>query len=406
MTATTGPKKRSISWVNAIFITITPIATIALMAYYIPRHGIVWQDGALFFFMYIATGLGITAGYHRCFSHQAYTTHPAVRLLYLLFGGAAIQNSALKWSRDHRLHHQKVDTPEDPYNIEQGFFWAHMGWIYFKTPEERDMSCVPDLARDKMVMWQHKYYLPIVVMVGFALPTFIGYLYGRPFAGFLFGGWFRTVLVQHMTFCINSLAHYFGTRPYSIDNTARDSWWLAFITYGEGYHNYHHRFAADYRNGIRWYHFDPTKWWILGLKKLGLVGRLTAYREEHILKARLETDIRRIQLGLAKAPEELSVRIERRMAHAQAQLEDAYRQWDLAKNRYREMKVAMKKDVASRKEMAGASWVRKRDEWRRSVLAWKMRSKEYNLQFQAAHARWALMIVAFSRLHGGRLPMS
>ncbi|PIP81899.1 MAG: hypothetical protein CO113_00015 [Elusimicrobia bacterium CG_4_9_14_3_um_filter_62_55] len=380
--------RRRLDWVNTIFMSSTPFLAVGLSAYYLITQGLHWGDAAVFFVMYILTGMGITAGYHRYFSHRAYDCHWSVQLFYLLFGAAAIENSALKWCRDHRIHHQKVDTDEDPYNIKEGFFFAHMGWIFYRTPQERSYKSVPDLRRDKLVRWQHQYYLPLLVLVGFALPTAIGALYGRPLGGFLFGGLVRAVFVQHMTFLINSAAHFFGTRPYSVDNTARDSWWLAFFTYGEGYHNFHHRFGADYRNGYRWYQFDPTKWFIKSLSWFGLAWRLTEYRKEHILKARLEADMRRVQLKIANAPEELSARIEKRMAEARLQLEAAYASFEEAKLRYRELK----RSVATRSENARARCSIALDQW-------KLRSRQYNFQFQAAQARWALLIAAFSRFH-------
>lgn len=381
--------KRSIDWVNSAFMTLTPVLALAGTVVYVARHGLHWMDPLVFLFMYVTTGLSVTAGYHRHYSHRAYDCSRAVQLFYLLFGAAAIENSVLRWSRDHRLHHQKVDTPEDPYNILQGFFYAHMGWIYYKTPKDRDFATVPDLLRDPLVRWQDRYYLPLLVLVSFGLPSLIGWTVGRPGAGFLFGGLLRVVVVQHMTFCINSLAHYVGTRPYDLEQTARDSWWLAFITYGEGYHNFHHKFAADYRNGHKWYQFDPTKWWINILYLLGQARRLTRMRDELILRARIETDVQRIQERLAHAPEELTVRFERRMQAAREQLETAYARWEDAKKRYRELKDSLSERARESREL-----------WALRAQEWKLRSREYGFEFQAAQARWALLIAACSRFRG------
>lgn len=382
-------KDDKINWVNTVFLTVAPVAAVVLSAYYVYNYGLHWMDAAIFFTMYILTGMGITAGYHRHFSHRAYDCHWTVRLFFLLFGGAAIQNHALHWCRDHRIHHQKVDKDEDPYAITKGFFWAHIGWVFYESGRDDDYTVSPDLARDPLLQFQKKFYLPIVLLVGFALPAAAGALVGRPFAGFLFGGLLRVVIVQHLTFCINSVAHYVGKRPYSVDNTARDSWWLAYFTYGEGYHNYHHRFAADYRNGIRWYHFDPTKWFILGLKRLGLAWRLTEYREEHILKARLETQMKLAQAKMAGAPVELADRLQARLDAAREQLEAAHKQWEDAKERYAELK----RSASGRLAVAKADFEAARSDW-------KLRTRQYGFQFQAAQARWALLIAAVSRLHG------
>jgi stearoyl-CoA desaturase (Delta-9 desaturase) len=379
------PKPQRLDWVNIGFLSITPLLALLGGALYTAWYGIHPVEIALFFTFYVLTGLSITAGYHRLLAHRAYDCHPAVKAFFLLFGAAAIENSALRWARDHRIHHQSVDTDKDPYNIKRGLFYAHMGWIFYRVGDERDYKCAPDLVKDPMLAWQHKYYLPILIGVGFAVPTLIGSLIGRPMGGFLWGGLIRAVVVQHMTFCINSLAHYFGSQPYSLDNTARDSGWLALFTYGEGYHNFHHRFAADYRNGHRWHHFDPSKWTIYLLSRLGLASRLTRYREEHILKARIETDLKLLERRLAAHPVELKRSLWERLESARAQLEAACAAAQEAQLRYRELK---------RSVIADAKAARKH--WRQSL---RLRSFE----FQAAQARWALLVAALSRLHGPHL---
>lgn len=382
-------KETKVNWVNTLFLTLTPLAAVVLTMIYVASNGLHWMDFALFFTMYLLTGFGITAGYHRHISHRAYDCHPAVRCVFLLFGAAAAQNSALRWCRDHRIHHQKVDRDEDPYNIKKGFFWAHMGWIFYESNEDNDFTVAPDLARDPLIRWQDKYYVPILLLVGFVLPAAAGALVGRSFGGFLFGGLVRVVVVHHLTFFINSLAHYVGSRPYSIDNTARDSWWLAIITYGEGFHNYHHRFAADYRNGIRWWHFDPTKWLIATLASSGLAWRLTKFREEHILKAKLETQLKLAHAKLEGAPQELSARLRERLDAARLQLEAAFKEFDETKNRYREVR----RNAHGRLALARRDFEALREEWR-------LRTAQHGFQFQAAQARWALLIAAVSRING------
>lgn len=260
-------KKMKINWMNTSFLTAMPVFAVAGVIYYIYNFGIHWSDIAILVFMYMATGLGVTGGYHRCFSHRAYECHPIIQFFLLIFGAAALENSTLCWSADHRRHHRHVDHDEDPYNINKGFFWAHMGWIFFDNRDEYGdrFDNVEDLKKNKLVMWQHKYYLTIAIAVGFGLPMLISGFFGRPMAGLIWGGLIRQVLTHHSTFLINSAAHVFGKRPFSTENTARDSWWLAFFSFGEGYHNFHHAFPSDYRNGIKWYHWDPTKWMIRSL---------------------------------------------------------------------------------------------------------------------------------------------
>ena len=233
-----------------------------------------------------ACSVSITGGYHRLFSHPTYKAIAPLRLFYLLFGAASIQNSALKWSSDHRIHHTKTDTPRDPYNIMQGFWWAHLGWILFKDPDGLQESRVKDLNADPMIRFQHKHYVPLAVLMGVVVPFGLGLLWGDPLGAVLVAGFVRLVIQWHATFSVNSVAHYFGSRPYSLNGTARDSFITALITLGEGYHNFHHRFQSDYRNGVRWHHFDPTKWWVWTLSKVGVCRDLKRVPQHVIQKAR------------------------------------------------------------------------------------------------------------------------
>jgi stearoyl-CoA desaturase (delta-9 desaturase) len=278
-----------ISWTNALFITLTPVLTLVLLPLVILRSGLSWWDLAIFSFMIATTGVALTVGYHRLFAHQAFEVRPWVRGVFLFFGAGCIENSALKWGSDHRYHHRFVDKDGDPYNISRGFFWAHMGWIFFADPPGRTLDNSPDLTNDPLVAFQHKHYLALCTFVGFGLPTLLGLAVGRPLAGFFWGGLFRVVFTHHLSFLINSACHTFGNRPYSTKHTARDCWWLAILTNGEGYHNFHHTFGGDYRNGVRWYHWDPSKWVIRSLEGLGLATNLKRTPDAVILKARMET---------------------------------------------------------------------------------------------------------------------
>ena len=227
----------------------------------------------------------ISAGYHRLFAHPTYKTFQIFRVWHLFFGAATVQNSALKWSADHRIHHGHVDKELDPYNIKKGFVWAHIGWILHQA-EELDYENVPDLKKDKWLMHQHRNYFWWVAVSNFILPFSLGLLWGDPWGAFLVNGCLRLVLEWHSTFSINSLAHMLGTRPYSLANSARDSIITAVLTMGEGYHNFHHRFANDYRNGVRWFHYDPTKWLVWTGSKLRLTWDLKKTSRDAVMRAK------------------------------------------------------------------------------------------------------------------------
>ena len=279
-----------INWTNLILFTVTPALAITL----VPAYGWLVGYDAFEWIMFVllmgVSGMSITAGYHRLWSHKTYEAHPAIRFLFALGGAFALQNDVLNWASDHRRHHQYVDDNDnDPYSAGRGFWFSHIGWIVRTYPSARnDFSNVKDLQRDPIVMWQHRHYLALVLLTNIGLPALIGYLHGDVIAGLLLGGLLRLVLSQHFTYFINSLAHMWGRRPYSDKSTARDNTLLALITYGEGYHNYHHTFQWDYRNGIRWWHFDPTKWLIHTLSRLGLASGLKRCDPDKIECAKLE----------------------------------------------------------------------------------------------------------------------
>ena len=279
-----------VNWKTSIFLAVINTLAVTAVPLYIWHYGLDWFQVLLFLFFYIATGMSITLGYHRLFSHLSFKAKTPVKLSTLVFGACAFENSALDWSSDHRKHHKHVDHEEDPYDISKGFMWAHIGWLLFKLGPEQPMDNVNDLKRDPLVMWQHRWCIPMAFVVGFGVPALLGYLWNGPggaLGGFLLAGVLRVFAVQHSTFFINSLCHTVGQRPYSDRCSARDSAIMALFTFGEGYHNYHHEFQHDYRNGVKPSNFDPTKWTIWTLEKLGLVSDLRRVPDEKILLAEM-----------------------------------------------------------------------------------------------------------------------
>jgi stearoyl-CoA desaturase (delta-9 desaturase) len=286
--------------VNVLFLLLTPIAAILCGWFWLQIDGFQYSQIILGIGFYLLTGISITAGYHRLFAHKAYDAHPLIKLFFLLFGAAAFENSVLKWASDHRLHHNKVDTQDDPYNINEGFFHAHMGWVFLKKNGHVQEKYAKDFRQDSLVLWQHKYYLIISVTTGLLLPTILGgVFFGSYFGGLAIGGFARIVLTHHCTFFINSLCHYLGTTPYTDTNSAKDSWFMALLTFGEGYHNFHHYFQTDYRNGIRWFHFDPTKWLIKSLSFSGLAFKLKLTPKEKILAAQMQMKLKELKHKVA-----------------------------------------------------------------------------------------------------------
>jgi len=252
-------------WGNAFILVVFPIVAVAASGWYVLDVGITWREPLAAVVLWWLTGLGITAGYHRHFAHRGYEAKSALRYVYAFLGGAACQNCVISWASDHRYHHATVDTDGDPYDATRGFFWSHMGWVFFEGPRGETYENVPDLRRDKVLMWQHRNYVLSAGLTNLALIGLATLLLGHALGMFIIAGLLRIVVVQHFTFLINSAAHKWGSQPWSSAHTARDNWLLAFLTLGEGYHNFHHTFGHDYRNGVRWYQFDPTKWLIWSL---------------------------------------------------------------------------------------------------------------------------------------------
>ena len=283
-------EKAPINWTNMLLFSLTPAFALLLVPAYGYFYGYDLYEWVVFVLLMGFCGMSITAGYHRLWSHKAYKAHPLLRVIFALGGACALQNDILTWASEHRRHHQFVDNNDhDPYSASRGFWFSHIGWILrnYKSGAE-DYSNVKDLMKDPIVVWQKKHYLTLLLVMNIGLPAFLGLVHGDIIAGLLLGGLLRLVLSQHVTYLINSIAHMWGQQPYSENNSARDNPILAFFTYGEGYHNYHHTFQWDYRNGIQWWHFDPTKWVISLLSFAGLTRELKRCNPAEIEKARLE----------------------------------------------------------------------------------------------------------------------
>ena len=283
-------EKAPINWTNMLIFSLTPLLALTLVPVYGYLYGYDSFEWIIFTLLFVYSGISITAGYHRLWSHKTYKAHPILRV-FLAFGGAlALQNDILNWASDHRRHHRHVDdNKKDPYSAGRGFWFSHIGWILRNYESaSNDFSNVQDLKRDPIVMWQHRNYLSLVLLANIALPAFLGFINGDIIAGLLLGGLLRLVINHHTTYLINSLAHMWGKQTYSNQVSARDNPFLALITFGEGYHNYHHTFQWDYRNGVKWWHFDPTKWIINLFSRVGLTYGLKRCSLEQIEKTKLD----------------------------------------------------------------------------------------------------------------------
>lgn len=317
-----------LNWPVALVLGLTFLAAVTVVPWYGLVHGFSGWAWGLFGLFLVLNGIGIGSGYHRLWSHRTYQAHPVLRVFLAVFGGMALQNSILVWCARHRIHHRDVDDDDkDPYSIGRGFWFAHVGWMVKDHPSSRvDYSVVPDLQRDPVVAWQHRYYLPLVLATNIGLPMLLGWMVGDLWGVFLLAGVLRLVVSHHVTFFINSLAHMWGKQPYSDENSARDNWILALITYGEGYHNYHHMFQNDYRNGHRWWHLDMNKWFISACAGLGLARNLTRAPHFKVLRARLNMEFKVAREKL-EACQHVSAGWREQLEREYAEFMDTVKQW-------------------------------------------------------------------------------
>jgi stearoyl-CoA desaturase (delta-9 desaturase) len=361
------------NWSASLMFVLTFAIAVSVVPWYGIVHGYHAAAWVCFTLFLGANGMAITCGYHRLFAHCTYEAHPALKVAYLLFGGMALQNSALNWAAAHRVHHRFIDDPErDPYCARRGFWFSHIGWMLRSYPSgEPDFSVVRDLQRDPLVMWQHNHYLLLALSTNFGLPLLVGYLSGDVWGVFLLAGILRLVVSHHFTFFINSLAHMWGSQPYTDENTARDNPVVALLTYGEGYHNFHHMFAHDYRNGLRWWQWDPSKWFIVSMSVLGLTRNLKRVPWFRIQRALLDNQFQRAERRLANLPGRAHIE------HLRARIAEEY--------------DAFSKTVAE--------WAHLRDQWledtkRAMVERWeqsnlqsRLRELEYGLRLQYRRMR-------------------
>ena len=365
--------QNSLNVINSSFLVGMPLLAIFGVVFYSIEYGISWVEPIIFVAFYLACGLSITAGYHRLFSHRTHKAAWPMRLFYALFGAAAFQNSAIKWCSDHRRHHLKTDEEEDPYSVKKGFMWAHMGWVMVDQGEEI-VEHVEDLQDDKILAWQDRHIFLIGFLVGIVLPGVIGFLAIGGMHGFLggmiYGGFLRVVVVHHATFLINSAAHTWGTQPYSTANTSRDSPILSFFTFGEGYHNFHHTFQADYRNGHKWYHWDPSKWWIKVASWVGMTKDLHRIPKKSIESQRMKTTFERKSDG-----DEVSTEFQEKVTQCVQNLRKGFT--DLMKRR-EEYKLAR----TERKNDSKEAWKRLKEAHKARIKQCKEQIAQARIEFK------------------------
>lgn len=299
-------QKAPLIWTNILVFSSTLLVAAIAVPWYAIAVGFGTAEIIAMLLCLGYCGMSITAGYHRLWSHKSYQAHPVLEFIFAIGGAFALQNSAIHWASDHRVHHRHVDdNDKDPYSAKRGFWFSHIGWMLrdYQGPDHYNYDNVRDLQKNKILRFQHKHYLALALLTNFGIPIGLGLLFGNLWGMILLVGVLRLVLSHHFTFFINSLAHIWGKQTYTDQNTARDNGVLALLTYGEGYHNFHHIFEYDYRNGIKWWHFDPTKWLIKAGSWIGLTSRLRTCPEERIEQAKAAMQLKRAKARLSRLPD-------------------------------------------------------------------------------------------------------
>jgi stearoyl-CoA desaturase (Delta-9 desaturase) len=354
---------------NLIFFGFVTACAVIGAPLYVYHYGLSTVEIGLFLFFTAATGMSITIGYHRLFAHRAFEAHPILKYLVVFFGAGAFQESTLQWTSQHRNHHKYCDTDQDPYNIKQGFWYAHIGWLLWRK-HNIDYSNVKDLEQSKLIVSQHKHFVEWAVVSGILLPTLIGGLFGHWLGGFLIGVAFRMTFVHHGTFMINSVCHYFGRASYDGIMSPRDHWLVALITYGEGYHSFHHRFPSDYRNGYKWFHFDPSKWTIRLLSCVGLTKNLKRASKFQILSANIIAERDCAQRSLARLSQHVQKPAFQALRDNYEGIKNLLHQWELRAKEHAEIRrqglsktSSLRQTAAKRVQEARIHFLKVQQQW-------------------------------------------
>jgi len=266
MTAVTSNRNLSLDWVTIAYLALIHLG--ALLAL-LPGTFSWSAVGVALFLHWVTGGLGITLGLHRLAAHRSFETPKWLEYFLIFCAGLACQGGVIDWVGLHRQHHKFSDTPDDPHDSNKGFHWSHWQWMIYHIPADREIPrYTKDIADDPFYRFIQKYFVPIQVALGFLLFA----LGGWPFV--VWGLFVRLVAMFHCTWFVNSATHKFGYRTFDSDDRSRNCWWVALMTYGEGWHNNHHAHQHSARHGLKWWEIDVTWMTIWLLQKLGLARKV------------------------------------------------------------------------------------------------------------------------------------
>jgi stearoyl-CoA desaturase (delta-9 desaturase) len=244
-------RRSGINWLNTIGLSAFHVGAVAALFVF------TWPGFASALFLtWLAGGLGISMGYHRLHTHRSYRVPLILEYFFALCGTLALQGGPIFWVATHRIHHQKSDQQGDPHSPRDGAWWAHAGWILFGVPDQINTATMskyaPDLVKHRFYIWLNDYHWVPTLVAGVLLIAIGG------LSLMLWGICLRVVVGLHGTWLVNSGAHMWGTRRFATRDDSRNNWWIALISFGEGWHNNHHAHPTSARHGLAWYEFDAS----------------------------------------------------------------------------------------------------------------------------------------------------
>jgi fatty-acid desaturase len=268
-------QNRNINWGNGIFLVVTHAAAIAALFF--------WSWPAIICALvlyWIAGSLGIGMGFHRLITHRGYRVPKMVEYFLVTCGTLAIEGGPIQWATTHRIHHAHTDRKGDPHTPRDGGWWAHIGWILRGTAQAHDQDVLKryasDLIKDRYYVWLNRFYFVPLVVLALALWAFAGW------GVMLWGVFLRVTIGLHATWLVNSATHLWGKRRFDTCEDSRNSWWVALLTFGEGWHNNHHAYPTSARHGLKWYEID-LNWW--GIRSLQFMGLAHTIKRAHFNRA-------------------------------------------------------------------------------------------------------------------------